>query len=65
MDDMLDAYIKSGKEGNLRSLVAIIMNDVSKEQSVSRSQANFTICGDNLRRSSFEFTRVCSVNELI
>ena len=32
MEDMLDAYIKSGKEGNLRSLVATIMNDVLKNR---------------------------------
>ena len=37
MEDMLDAYIKSGKEGNLRSVIATIMNNVSKQQSVSRS----------------------------
>ena len=39
MEDMLDAYIKSDKDGNLRSLVATIMNDVSNKQSGSRSQS--------------------------
>ena len=64
MEDMVDAYIKSGKEGNLRSLVATIMNNVSTQQSVFMSQPAFTLCGGKLKRSSFGFTRVCSVNEV-
>ena len=31
---------------------------------MSRSQSGFTLCGGSLKRSSFGFTRVCSVNEV-
>lgn len=56
MDDMLDTYIKSSKYNNLISLVATIINNVSKRQSASRSQYMFRVCGEKLKRFIFDFT---------
>ena len=61
---MLDTYIDTGnQDGNLRSLVATIMNNVSKQHAVSRLEWIFTLCGGKLERSSFGFTQICSINE--
>ena len=64
MTYMLDTYIDKGNDGNVRSLVATLMNNMSKQQSVSRSECMFTLCSGKPKRSSFGFTTICSVNEV-
>ena len=59
INEMLDASIdKDNEDGHLKSLVATIMNAVSKQHSIPRSEFMFTLSGGKLKRQSFEFAMI-------
>ena len=62
---MLESYVDDGNEdANLRSLVATVMNSVSKQKSAPRAECMFSLSGGILKRSSYGFTRVCSIKDI-
>ena len=56
---IVNNYIDKGNQyRSLRSLVATIINNVSKEVS-TRAECTFSLSGGSLKRFSYGFTRIC------